>query len=86
VSLLTTRARVRKRVSLHFRLSKISHVGVVVLRGSKTVFATSASFAHGTRSISVPALRREGTYTIHLAATDLARNFNRDVGSLQVAR
>jgi D-glucuronyl C5-epimerase C-terminus len=86
LSLLSTRARVRKRISLRFHLSKISRVGIVVLQGTKAVFATSANFPYGTRSVSVPALRRKGTYAVHLAATDLAGNFNRIVGSLQVTR
>ncbi len=86
LSLLTSRARVRRRISIRFTLSKLSHVGIVVLQRSKTVFATSASFPHGVGSFSVPALPRTGSYTVHLAATDLAGNFNRIVGTVEVAR
>ena len=53
--------------------------------GGNTLFATSATFGYGTRSFSVPALKHKGTYTIHLAATDLAGNFNRIVGTIQVS-
>jgi hypothetical protein len=59
-------------------------VGIVILRGSQTMLATSAQFPHGVHGFSVPALRR-GTYTVHLAATDLAGNFHRSVGSLVLA-
>ena len=86
LSLLTSHERAHKRIALSFQLSKISHVGIVVLRGSQTVFATSATFPYGVHSFAVPAIKRTGQYTIHLAATDLAGNFNRIVGSIQVTR
>jgi D-glucuronyl C5-epimerase C-terminus len=86
LTLLTTHARARKRITLSFRLSKISHVGVVILRGTQTVFSTSASFPYGVHSFAVPAIKRTGQYTIHLAGTDLAGNFNRIVGSVQITR
>ena len=57
---------------------------MVVGPGGHTLFATSASFGYGTRSFAVPALKHKGTYTIRLAATDLAGNFNRIVGTIQV--
>jgi hypothetical protein len=86
LTLLTTRVRVRKKASISFRLSKISHVGIVLLSGTKTLFETSASFPYGVHSFSIPALGRKGSYEIHLAATDLAGNFNRIVGTLQVTK
>jgi D-glucuronyl C5-epimerase C-terminus len=86
LTLLTTRVHVRKKASISFRLSKISHVGIVVLSGTKTLFETSASFPYGVHSFSIPALRHKGSYEIHLAATDLAGNFNRIVGTLQVTK
>ncbi len=86
LTLLSTHAKARKGFTLSFHLSKISHVGVVVLRGSQTIFSTSASFPYGVHSFAVPAIKRTGQYTIHLAATDLAGNFNRIVGSVQITR
>ena len=62
-----------------------THVGIVVLRGSTAVFETSADFPYGVHSFVIPALSR-GTYTIHLAATDLAGNFKRVIGTVQVSR
>jgi hypothetical protein len=85
LTLLTTRARRKRGFSIAFRLSKISHVGIVVLSGSTVVFETSASFPYGVHSFSIPPLRRRGTYAIHLAATDLVGNFGRIVGALSVS-
>jgi hypothetical protein len=58
---------------------------VVVGPGGHTLFSTSASFAYGTRSFAVPALKHKGTYAITLTATDLAGNFSRITGSIQVS-
>jgi len=80
---LTLAVRARRPFDLRFRLSKISHVGIVVLHGDDTVLATSADFPYGVDEFAVPALKK-GTYTVHLAATDLAGNFNRIVGTLSV--
>lgn len=81
---LTSRATARTPVTLRFRLSKVSHVGVVVSQGPRSVFATSASFAYGLDQFAVPAITRPGTYTVALAATDLAGNFARVTGTLQI--
>ena len=85
LALITQRVRPRAPSALRFRLSKYSHVGIVVLRGQQTVFLTSASFAYGVDSFALPALPA-GPYDVHLAATDLAGNFNRIVGTLHVSR
>ena len=84
LTLLTQSVRARRAASVQFRLSKYSHVGIVVIRGNGSVFETSAYFAYGTGGFEVPALTR-GSYTIHLAATDLAGNFSRIVGTLKVS-
>lgn len=80
---LTLRATARRGFALRFRLSKVSRVGVVLIRGSQTLLATSAQFPHGTHAFSIGPLLR-GIYTVHLSATDLAGNFSRAVGSLVV--
>ncbi|HTU87850.1 MAG TPA: D-glucuronyl C5-epimerase family protein [Solirubrobacteraceae bacterium] len=86
LTLLTQRVAKGKPSSISFRLSKISHVGIVVIGpGGNTVFSTSATFAYGTRSFAIPPLKHKGTYTIHLSATDLAGNFSRTVGTIQVS-
>jgi hypothetical protein len=81
---LTTRIKVRKPASVSFRLSKISRVGITISDGSKTVFATSASFSYGVHSFSIPAIGHKGKYTLVLDATDLAGNFGRIQGILRV--
>jgi hypothetical protein len=86
LQLLTQNVRKGKTSSISFRLSKVSRVGIVVVGpGGNTLYSTSASFGHGTRSFTVPPLKHKGTYTIRLAATDLAGNFNRIVGTIQVS-
>jgi hypothetical protein len=86
LGLVTHHARKNKRLSLRFSLSKYSHVGIVVVGpGGHTLFSTSAYFGYGTRSFAVPALKHRGTYTIRLAATDLAGNFSQFSGTLQVS-
>jgi D-glucuronyl C5-epimerase-like protein len=84
LQLLTHRARVGRPSSISFRLSKISHVGIVIVDGTTIVFLTSADFPYGVHSFSIPALRHNGRYTVRLAATDLAGNFARIIGALQV--
>ncbi len=86
LQLLTQQLRKGKASSISFQLSKISRVGIVVIGpGGNTLFATSATFGYGTRSFSVPVLKHKGIYTIHMSATDLAGNFNRIVGTIQVS-
>ena len=86
LQLLTQTVHKGRTASISFRLSKVSHVGIVVVGpGGNTQFSTSASFAYGIRSFTVPPLKHKGTYTIRLAATDLAGNFNHIVGTIQVS-
>ena len=81
---MTHRARVKRPTTIHFGLSKYSHVGIVVLRGSQTVYLTSASFPYGMQGFAVPAFTQPGPYTIRLAATDLAGNVGASSGVLSV--
>ncbi len=85
LQLLTTHLREHKQVSIGFQLSKYSRVGIVVIGpGGNTLFSTSGNFGYGTRSFSIPPLKHAGTYTIHMSATDLAGNFSRIAGTVQV--
>lgn len=83
---LTRTVRSGHAFDLRFRLSKASHVGIVVQRGSDTVLSTSASFSHGVHSFSVPAIHAAGDYMLTLTGTDLAGNFARVTGTLTVRR
>jgi hypothetical protein len=82
---LTARVSSKAGFRLRFQLSKYSHVGVAITRGSTTVFATSADFAYGVDSVAVPRLTA-GSYGVTLAGTDLAGNFARTAGTLTVTR
>ncbi|MGH3417722.1 MAG: D-glucuronyl C5-epimerase family protein, partial [Actinocrinis sp.] len=82
----TLRARTRSGFALRFTLSKVSHVGVLITRAGRTLFATSADFPYGTHSFSIPRLRRPGSYGVVLTATDLAGNFARVTGNLTLRR
>ena len=86
LSLLTHRARIHRPTSIRFQLSKVSHVGIVVLAANSTAYSTSATFVHGVGAFSIPPLKRPGLYTVQLAATDLAGNFNRITGTVSVSR
>ena len=82
---VTQKVRDKASFALRFRLSKISHVGAVVSNADgTTMFATSASFGYGAGSFTVPRIKKPGTYGVVLTATDLAGNFARITGSLQV--
>ncbi|MDQ6777215.1 MAG: D-glucuronyl C5-epimerase family protein [Actinomycetota bacterium] len=85
LSLKTHRSRVGVLTDVHFWLSKESHVGIVEILGGTTIFATSAELGYGSNTFGIPTPRQPGTYTVRLAATDLAGNFSRIVGSLDVA-
>jgi len=67
---------------IHFTLSKESRVGIVVTLGGATVFLTSAEVGYGSDEFAIPTLRKAGTYAVRLAATDLAGNFSRIIGTL----
>jgi hypothetical protein len=81
---LTPSVRKGHPFSLRFRLSKISHVGITITRGSSTVLATSAGFGYGIDHFAVPAPKTPGTYSVLLAGTDEAGNFARITGTLTV--
>ena len=86
LQLITQTVHKGKTSSISFRLSKVSHVGIVVVGpGGNTLFSTSASFPYGVHSFTVPPLKHKGAYTIRLAATDLAGNFGRTTGTIQVS-
>ncbi|HWF71710.1 MAG TPA: D-glucuronyl C5-epimerase family protein [Solirubrobacteraceae bacterium] len=85
LTLNTRRSRVGALTDVHFWLSKESHVGIVEVLNGTQIFATSAELGYGSNTFGIPTPRRPGTYTVRLAATDLAGNFKRIVGSLTVA-
>lgn len=85
LTLGTHRSQVGVVTEVHFWLAKESHVGIVEVFNGTQIFGTSATFGYGSHGFGIPTPRRPGTYTVRLAATDLAGNFNRIVGTLAVA-
>jgi hypothetical protein len=84
LALLTDRAPAHQPISLRFELSKVSHVGVVITRGTTTVFQTSAQFPHGVGAFWIPAQARSGNEVVRLRATDLAGNAAAITATLQI--
>ncbi|HWC85977.1 MAG TPA: D-glucuronyl C5-epimerase family protein [Solirubrobacteraceae bacterium] len=85
LTLKTHRSRVGVLTDVHFWLSKESRVGIVETYKGATLFATSTELGYGSNSLGIPTPRHPGPYTVRLSATDLAGNFHRIVGTLEVA-
>jgi len=83
LSLLTTGVAAQRPAIVRFWVSKVSHVGIVITRGARTVFLTSATFGYGAHRFSLPPLA-PGRAGVRLAATDLAGNFSRIAGTVSV--
>ncbi|MGI8863707.1 MAG: D-glucuronyl C5-epimerase family protein [Solirubrobacteraceae bacterium] len=86
LQLLTGRLRVRTPGAIRFSVSKMSHVGITVIGGGRTVLSTSAEFGYGVHAFAIPALAHMGSYTVRLGATDLAGNYSLISGEVQVSR
>ncbi len=84
--LLTASLRLGRPGVVHFALSKISRVGITLLHNGQSTFLTSAPFSYGSHAFAVPKPTHTGIYVVHLTATDLAGNFTRLIGSIQVYR
>jgi hypothetical protein len=84
LTLLTHHSRVGVLTDVHFRLSKESHVGIVEVWNGATVFEASAELGYGANVLGIPTPRRPGAYTVRLSATDLAGNFSRTAGTIDV--
>ena len=85
LQILTHRVRVRSAAVIRFRVSKISRIGITVVRNDQTVFLTSAEFGYGVHAFAIPALTHRGSYTIRLNATDLAGNYNQIAAAVQAS-
>ena len=76
---LTTRRGPARRSRSRFRLSKISHVGIVVTAGHHDQVRDQRHLpATASTQFTIPALKHAGTYAIRLAATDLAGQLRPD--------
>ena len=86
LGLRTTQLKAKHTADVRFHVSKISRVGITILRNGRTVFLTSASFGYGDHSFAIPALPRAGSYSVALDATDLAGNYGQTTGAIKVTR
>ena len=86
LQLLTHRVRVGSAAVIRFRVSKISRVGITVVRNGQTLFLTSAEFGYGVHAFAIPALTHMGSYRFRLDATDLAGDYNQIAGAVQASR
>jgi hypothetical protein len=84
--LLTRRLTRGVQAQVYFTVSKISRVGITILRAGHTLFLTSGNFPYGEHSFSVPAPNAAGTYTVRLDATDLAGNYDQDSFKVKVVQ
>jgi hypothetical protein len=85
LKVLSTKATQGKPTVLKFRLSKMSSVGITLLRTGQTALATSATYGYGVRALTWTP-RHSGTYVVKLFARDLAGNVSRAEGSVVVSK
>jgi hypothetical protein len=86
ISLLTRRLRGGVNGGVAVSLSKISTVTLVVRRAGRPVWTNTATVEAGRPRLLWPTPRRLGTYTVSLAARDLAGNFSTASGTITITR
>jgi hypothetical protein len=84
LDVLTRRVLAHSQAALRFSVSKISRVGVTLVRNGRTVFETSGNFTYGQHVFALPVLSHAGRYTVTLDATDLAGNYSNTSRPLRV--
>ncbi len=80
---LTTQAVAGHPFQLRFLVSKAAYVGITVSSGNRRYLYTRALFRAGNHEFRTRKLK-PGSYSVEMAATDLAGNYTRVYGSLQV--
>ena len=86
VSLLTRTLKGGTRAGVQVSLSKIATVTIKVLKGTKVIFTNSATVAAGKPKLLWPTPSGGGTFTVNVAARDLAGNFATTSGTVSVSR
>ena len=86
LEVLSGRLRAHRQAALRFDVSKISRVGITLVRDGRTVFQTSGNFTYGDHAFALPVLAAAGRYTVTLDATDLAGNYSSISRPLRVTR
>ncbi len=86
VTLLSRTLKGGTHAGVQVSLSKIATVTIKVLKGSKLLFTNSATVAGGKPKLLWPTPSGGGTYTVNVAARDLAGNFATTSGTVLVSR
>ncbi|HEY7836181.1 MAG TPA: D-glucuronyl C5-epimerase family protein [Solirubrobacteraceae bacterium] len=86
VALLTRSLRGGTRAGVQVSLSKISTVTIKVLKGSRLVWSNSATVRAGKPRLLWATPSAGGTFTVSVAARDLAGNFSTTSGMVAVSR
>jgi hypothetical protein len=85
ITLLTKTLRGGTRGGVQMSLSKISTVRMTIRQGARVVWSNSATVEHGKPRLLWVTPAKGGTFTVTLAATDLAGNFATTNGTIVVA-
>ncbi len=86
MTLLTKTLAGGTRAGVQLALSKISTVTLTVRQGTRVVWSTSATVEHGDPRLLWVTPAAGGTFSVTLAATDLAGNFSTTSGTIVVHR
>ncbi len=86
VALLSTKLKTGTRAGVKISLSKISTVTLTIRRGTKVVWSNRATVAGGEPKLLWVTPATPGTYSVTLAASDLAGNFSTANATIQLSR
>jgi len=86
ISLLSTKLSGGTRAGVKISLSKISTVTMTIRQGTKIVWSTRATVEGGTPKLLWATPAKGGTFSVTLAAGDLAGNFSTAQGTIAVSR
>jgi D-glucuronyl C5-epimerase C-terminus len=86
IALLSTTLRGGVRAGVQMSLSKISSVSLTVRRGAQVVWTNRATVERGRPRLLWVTPSAGGTFSVTLAATDLAGNFSTTSGTVVVSR
>jgi hypothetical protein len=86
VSLLSTKVRAGTHAGVTISLSKISTVTMTIRQGSKVVWTNRATVAGGRPKLLWVTPAKGGSFSVTLAAGDLAGNFSTSQGTILVSR
>jgi hypothetical protein len=85
-ALLTSTLRGGARAGVQISLSKIAAVGLTIRQGGRVVWRNSATLERGRPKLLWPTPAGGGTFSVNIAATDLAGNFTTANSTIVVQR